>query len=60
MCPPDDRPGYLDEKRRPWRRERIGLDGVDPVQRPRCHNEDADALITALSLSVDEAAAELG
>lgn len=39
---------YLDERRRPWRRERIGLDGVDPVQRAGLSYEDSDALIAAL------------
>jgi RNA polymerase sigma-70 factor (sigma-E family) len=39
---------YIDEKRRPWRRERLGLDGVDPVQPEPPSYEDADALVTAL------------
>jgi RNA polymerase sigma-70 factor (sigma-E family) len=39
---------YLDERRRPWRRERIGLDGVDPVQGASLSYEDSDALLTAL------------
>ncbi|HEX6339379.1 MAG TPA: SigE family RNA polymerase sigma factor [Jiangellaceae bacterium] len=39
---------YLDERRRPWRREHIGLDGFDPVQRTPLPFEDSDALIRAL------------
>jgi RNA polymerase sigma-70 factor (sigma-E family) len=39
---------YLDEKRRPWRRERTGLDGIDPVQPAALSVEDTDALVTAL------------
>jgi RNA polymerase sigma-70 factor (sigma-E family) len=39
---------YIDEKRRPWRRERLGLDGVDPIQPEPPSYEDADALVTAL------------
>ncbi|HEX6233421.1 MAG TPA: SigE family RNA polymerase sigma factor [Jiangellaceae bacterium] len=39
---------YLDEKRRPWRRERFGLDGVEPVQPSAPSYENTDALITAL------------
>jgi len=39
---------YVDEKRRPWRRERLGLDGVDPVQPEPLSYEDTDALVSAL------------
>lgn len=39
---------HLDEVRRPWRRERPGLDGLDPVTRPGLTTEESDALWTAL------------
>lgn len=39
---------HLDERRRPWRRERIGLDGVDAAEPVSLSYEDNDALITAL------------
>lgn len=39
---------HLDERRRPWRRERIGLDGVDAVEPESLSFEDNDALLTAL------------
>lgn len=40
--------GFLDEKRRPSRRERLGLDGVEPAQPEALSYEDNDALVTAL------------
>lgn len=39
---------HLDEKRRPWRREQVGLDGFDAAAPELPSMEDADALITAL------------
>lgn len=46
---------HVDEVRRPWRRERPGLDerelhprGLDPVSRPGLSTEESDALWTAL------------
>ncbi|WP_240477188.1 SigE family RNA polymerase sigma factor [Jiangella muralis] len=39
---------HLDEKRRPWRRERIGLDGIDAAAPETLSLEDSDALIGAL------------
>lgn len=39
---------HHDERRRPWRRERAGLDGVDNTARPAASVEDRDALIRAL------------
>lgn len=39
---------YLDERRRPWRRESASLDGHDVVQPESLSLEDSDALITAL------------
>ncbi|WP_232827340.1 SigE family RNA polymerase sigma factor [Jiangella endophytica] len=39
---------HLDEKRRPWRRERIGLDGIDAAAPEALSLEDSDALVTAL------------
>lgn len=39
---------FLDEKRRPSRRERPGLDGLDPAQPDTLSYEDSDALVTAL------------
>lgn len=39
---------FLDETRRPWRRERAGLDGVDLAQPGTLSFEDSDALVTAL------------
>lgn len=39
---------FLDEKRRPARRERLGLDGLDPAQPETLSYEDNDALVTAL------------
>ncbi|RIQ18409.1 SigE family RNA polymerase sigma factor [Jiangella rhizosphaerae] len=39
---------HLDETRRPWRRERLGLDGVDAAAPEALSLEDSDALVTAL------------
>ncbi|HEX6196605.1 MAG TPA: SigE family RNA polymerase sigma factor [Jiangellaceae bacterium] len=39
---------FLDEKRRPSRRERPGLDGLDRAQPEPLSFEDNDALVTAL------------
>lgn len=39
---------FLDEKRRPWRRERAGLDGHEVAQPAVLSFEDSDALLTAL------------
>lgn len=39
---------HLDEKRRPWRREQVGLDGFDAAAPETPSIEDADALMTAL------------
>ncbi|SDU72386.1 RNA polymerase sigma-70 factor, sigma-E family [Jiangella alkaliphila] len=39
---------HLDEERRPWRRERIGLDGIDAAAPESLSLEDSDALVTAL------------
>ncbi|PSL02140.1 RNA polymerase sigma-70 factor (sigma-E family) [Haloactinopolyspora alba] len=39
---------HLDEKRRPWRRERVGLDGVDQAAPEALSLEDNDALLAAL------------
>lgn len=67
---------HLDETRRPWRRERAGLDGLD-ILTDAVSREDRDVLVTALAglpagqrrvvvlrhywgLSVDETAADLG
>jgi RNA polymerase sigma-70 factor (sigma-E family) len=44
---------YLDERRRPWRRERIGLDGDDRAAPDRISTEDGDALLTALKTLPD-------
>ena len=38
----------IDESRRPWRRERSGLDGHDPVARPELPTEERSALFAAL------------
>jgi RNA polymerase sigma-70 factor (sigma-E family) len=38
----------IDESRRPWRRERSGLDGHDPVARPGLPTEERSALFDAL------------
>lgn len=38
----------IDESRRPWRRERAGLDGHDPVARDGLAPEDRSALFEAL------------
>lgn len=38
----------IDESRRPWRRERSGLDGHDPAARPGLPTEDRSALFEAL------------
>jgi RNA polymerase sigma-70 factor (sigma-E family) len=38
----------IDESRRPWRRERSGLDGHDPVARPELPTEERSALFDAL------------
>lgn len=39
---------HLDEKRRPWRREKVGLDGFDQAEPAGFPVEDSDALLTAL------------
>jgi RNA polymerase sigma-70 factor (sigma-E family) len=39
---------YLDERRRPWRREKVGLDSFDLAGPESLALEDADALMTAL------------
>ncbi|WP_166348501.1 SigE family RNA polymerase sigma factor [Phytoactinopolyspora limicola] len=39
---------HLDEKRRPWRRERAGLDGLDVAVPGTSTLEDTDILVTAL------------
>ncbi|TDC52245.1 SigE family RNA polymerase sigma factor [Jiangella ureilytica] len=39
---------HLDERRRPWRRERVGLDGVDAAEPETLSFEDNDALLAAL------------
>ncbi|RYU11007.1 SigE family RNA polymerase sigma factor [Nocardioides iriomotensis] len=39
---------HLDETRRPWRRERTGLDGIDVASPPPLPPEDRDALLAAL------------
>jgi RNA polymerase sigma factor (sigma-70 family) len=39
---------HLDEKRRPWRREKVGLDGIDQSAPEALSIEDSDALIGAL------------
>jgi len=38
----------IGESRRPWRRERSGLDGHDPVARPELATEERSALFDAL------------
>lgn len=38
----------IDESRRPWRRERLGLDGHDPAARPELPTEERSALFDAL------------
>ncbi len=38
----------IDESRRPWRRERAGLDGYDPAARPGLGTEERSALFDAL------------
>lgn len=38
----------IDESRRPWRRERPGLDGHDPAARPGLGTEERSALFDAL------------
>jgi len=40
---------HIDDTRRPWRRERPGLDGVDPVGVPGFASEDGDLLAQALA-----------
>lgn len=40
---------HIDETRRPWRRERAGLDGVDPAAEPGLAPEDGDLLMAALA-----------
>ncbi len=40
---------HIDERRRPWRRERSSLDGVDPGSRPEPSFEDREALMQALT-----------
>ena len=39
----------IDESRRPWHRERAGLDGVDPVMAEGLATEDRRALMEALA-----------
>lgn len=39
---------HLDERRRPWRRERPGLDGVDATAPDAMPSEHTDALLVAL------------
>ncbi|WP_166354408.1 SigE family RNA polymerase sigma factor [Phytoactinopolyspora limicola] len=39
---------FLDEKRRPWRREKVGLDGFDMAAPESLPLEDSDALLAAL------------
>lgn len=39
---------HLDERRRPWRRERPGLDGVDAAAPEALPSEHTDALLAAL------------
>lgn len=39
---------HVDERRRPWRRERAGLDGLDRAQPEPAPIEDRDELLTAL------------
>ena len=40
---------HIDETRRPWRRERAGLDGLDPAIAPGLAPEDGDLLMAALA-----------
>ncbi|AYY12308.1 SigE family RNA polymerase sigma factor [Actinobacteria bacterium YIM 96077] len=39
---------HLDEKRRPWRREKVGLDGFDVAAPEAVSFEDSDALVAAM------------
>lgn len=39
---------HIDAHRRPWRRERPGLDGHDPAARPGLAVEERSALVDAL------------
>lgn len=39
---------HLNEKRRPWRRERAGLDGIDAAAEDRADPMESDVLWTAL------------
>lgn len=39
---------HLDERRRPWRREKAGLDGFDRAAPEAVSLEDSDALLTAM------------
>ncbi len=39
---------YVDERRRPWRREKVGLDGIDEPEPASLSLEDHDALLGAL------------
>lgn len=39
---------HLDERRRPWRRESVGLDGYDVAEPDGISFEDTDALLSAL------------
>jgi RNA polymerase sigma-70 factor (sigma-E family) len=40
---------HLDERRRPWRRESVGLDGFDHAAPESVSLEDTDELLTALA-----------
>lgn len=44
---------YLDERRRPWRREQVGLDGHDHAAADGVSMEDGDALLGALKTLPD-------
>ena len=44
---------HLDETRRPWRREHVGLDGFDQAAAVGVSIEDGDALLTALKTLPD-------
>jgi RNA polymerase sigma-70 factor (sigma-E family) len=44
---------YLDERRRPWRRELVGLEGFDQVADVGRSSEDGHALLTALKTLPD-------
>ena len=40
---------HVDETRRPWRRERVGVDGLEVEARVATSSEDRDLLMTALA-----------